>query len=121
MNAPVPRHELLERARRIAPLIEAEADRIERETRITKAVHDAFVETELYWIALPRELGGAEADIVTCIEVCEEIARADGSTGWSFFVNLVTTAGVVPFATDEALKIMFANGERPIAAGQLVP
>jgi alkylation response protein AidB-like acyl-CoA dehydrogenase len=121
MNAPVPRGELLERARRIAPLIEAEADTIERETRITRAVHDAFVETELYWIALPRELGGAEADIVTCIEVCEEIARADGSTGWSFFVNLVTTAGVVPFATEEALKIMFANGERPIAAGQLVP
>ena len=75
MNAPVPRGELLERARRIAPLIEAEADTIERETRITRAVHDAFVETELYWIALPRELGGAEADIVTCIEVCEEIAR----------------------------------------------
>jgi indole-3-acetate monooxygenase len=122
MNAaPVPREELLERARRIAPLIEAEADTIERETRITRAVHDAFVDTELYWIALPRELGGAEADIVTCIEICEEIARADGSTGWSFFVNLVTTAGVVPFATDEALKIMFADGERPIAAGQLVP
>lgn len=122
MNAsPVPREELLERARSVAPLIEAEADTVERETRITRAIHDAFVDTELYWIALPRALGGAEADLVTCIEVCEEIARADGSTGWSFFVNLVTTAGVVPFMSDEALSIMFANGERPIAAGQLVP
>jgi alkylation response protein AidB-like acyl-CoA dehydrogenase len=120
-GTPVAPAELLERARSISTLIEAEADTVERETRITRKLHDALVETELYWIALPRELGGAETDLVTCIEVIEEIARADGSTGWSYFVNLVTTAGVVPFVTGEALTILFANGARPIAAGQLVP
>lgn len=112
---------LIERARSVAPIIEAEADRVEAETRITPRIHDALVEQELYWIGLPRELGGSEADIVTCMEVVEEIARADGSTGWSYFVNLVTTCGVVPFMTEEAIAMLFADGKRPIMAGQLVP
>lgn len=122
MNDMSPRAEtLLQRARSVASIIEAEADRVEAETRITPAIHQALVDKELYWISLPRELGGAEADVATCIEVIEEISRADGSTGWSYFVNLITTGSIIPFVGEEALALMFANGERPIVAGQLVP
>ena len=62
---------------------------MERGTRITEQVHAALVEQDLYWILLPREHSGEDADVATCIEVIEEIAKADGATGWSYFAILV--------------------------------
>lgn len=110
----------LARARSIAPIIASEADSVERETRITRPIHDALSDTGLYWIGLPRENGGEDADITTCIETIEEIARADGSTGWTYFVNLATIGGLFPFLRDETIALLHADGERPIMAGQLV-
>jgi alkylation response protein AidB-like acyl-CoA dehydrogenase len=112
---------LIERARSIAGLIEAEADKVEAETRITRPIHDALCETGLIWAPLPPEFGGDDADIATCIELVEEIARADGSTGWSFFVNMATFSGIFPFLSEETLGVLYAGGKPPTCAGQLVP
>lgn len=111
----------VDRARSIAGIIEAEADETERQTRITRRVHEALLDQSLYWIPLPREFGGADADIATCIEVVEEIARADGSTGWTYFVNLATLSGIFPFLSDDTLSVLYAEGRPPVVAGQLVP
>lgn len=111
---------LLDRARSIAGLIEAEADAVEQGTQITRSIHEALCRTALIWAPLPREYGGADADIVTCIEVVEEIARADGSTGWSFFVNMATFSGLFPFMSDAELAELYADGHPPTCAGQLV-
>lgn len=112
---------LLDKAKSIAGIIQADADRVEKDTRITRSIHEALLDTGLYWLPLPGEYGGADADIATCIEVVEEISRADGSTGWTFFVNLATLSGIFPFLPDETLSQLY-NGKRPpVAAGQLVP
>jgi alkylation response protein AidB-like acyl-CoA dehydrogenase len=110
----------LDRARSIADVIEQDADTVEQSTRITPRIHQALIDSALYWIALPREYGGGDADIATCIAVVEEISRADGSTGWTYFVNLATIGGLFPFLREETLPLLFAGGERPIFAGQLV-
>jgi alkylation response protein AidB-like acyl-CoA dehydrogenase len=111
----------LDRAKSLAALIEEDAETVERQTRITRRIHDALVETGLYWIALPRENGGEDADVATCFEVVEEISRADGSAGWTFFVNLATIGGLFPFLREETLPLLFVDDERPVFAGQLVP
>ena len=111
----------LDRARSIAGIIEAEADQVEQDTRITRAIHEALLDSELYWLPLPQVYGGADADIATCIEAVEEISRADGSTGWTYFVNLATFSGIFPFLSDETLSLLYADGKRPVFAGQLVP
>lgn len=108
-------------ARAISGLIEADANAVEKETRITRAIHNAFVESGLIWLPLPPEYGGANAGIATCIEVVEEISRADGSAGWSFFVNLATFSGLFPFLGDDTLSLLYAGGRPPVMAGQLVP
>lgn len=114
-----PRTQLLSRARAVAAIIEQEADLIEKEARVTPRVHDALAESGLYWIAAPCETGGAGANIGTCIEVVEEISRADGSTGWSFFVNLSVSVVILPFVSDEQIALFFSGDERMIGAGQL--
>lgn len=111
----------LARAKAIAPVIERDASAVEKDTRISRTIHEALVAQDLYWMLLPREFGGDDADVRTCIETIEEIARADGATGWTYFVNIATIGGLFPFLHDEALDALFQSVDRPIMAGQLVP
>jgi alkylation response protein AidB-like acyl-CoA dehydrogenase len=72
----------VERARALAPAIEAAADQIEEERRLLPAIVSALHDAGLYRLLLPRTLGGSEIDPVTFVRVIETIARADASTAW---------------------------------------
>ena len=73
---------LVERARALQPLIEAEAAEAEQARRLTQPVVSALIENGLYRALLPQSLGGAEAPPATFMEMLEEIAKADASTAW---------------------------------------
>jgi indole-3-acetate monooxygenase len=74
--------DLVERARALAPLIRQEADEIERTRRLTEPVVSALVDNGLYRSLLPKSIGGAEAPLMTFMQMQEEIAKADASTAW---------------------------------------
>ncbi|HJQ84758.1 MAG TPA: acyl-CoA dehydrogenase family protein, partial [Candidatus Binatia bacterium] len=84
--------DLLARARGIAPLLAREADRTERERRVSAEIVAALAEAGIFRMCVPRALGGAEADPATMIAVLETLARADGSAGWSAMI--AATSGV---------------------------
>src|SRR5215467_4671922 len=69
-------------ARALAPMIEAAADRIERERKIPADVLAAMHVAGLFHILLPASLGGGAADLVTFNQVVEEVAAADASIAW---------------------------------------
>src|SRR5271154_3025208 len=73
---------LVERARALAPLIEREADEIERTRRLTEPVVSALIENALYRALLPQNIGGAEAPPEVFMQMLEEVAKADASTAW---------------------------------------
>jgi indole-3-acetate monooxygenase len=73
---------LIERARALAPLIEREADEIERTRRLTAPVVSALVENGLYRVLLPQSAGGTEAPPEIFMQMLEEVAKADASTAW---------------------------------------
>ena len=79
--------DLVTRARTLRPLIEGAADEAERDGTTTKKVVDAVAEEGLFWTMVPAVCGGAEAPIETALGVFEELAYADGSTGWSVMAN----------------------------------
>jgi alkylation response protein AidB-like acyl-CoA dehydrogenase len=111
---------LLDQTRALTPLIEAEADRTEELGTMSPAVVDALSEAGLFAILVPAELGGLEADLVTTLAVFEELAYADGSTGWSAMANATTSCFAAIYTGDEAVAAMF--GDRPtIHAGMLGP
>lgn len=112
---------LVERARALRPLIERDAAQAEADTTTTKAVVDALADAELFWILVPRELGGAEASIVDALGVFEELAYADGSTGWSAMANATSSAFAAIYTGDEAAKTMFGPNGRGIHAGMFGP
>ncbi|MCC6238411.1 MAG: acyl-CoA dehydrogenase family protein [Dehalococcoidia bacterium] len=69
-------------ARDMAPRIRELAPRIERERRLPQELVDDLVRAGLMHLVVPRSLGGQECDPVSAAQAVEELARADGSTGW---------------------------------------
>jgi alkylation response protein AidB-like acyl-CoA dehydrogenase len=70
------------RARSLGPLLAAAADETERNRELPAAIVSALIDNGLFRLLQPRALGGAELDPMTYIEVVEEIASHDASTGW---------------------------------------
>lgn len=111
----------LERAREIAPAIEAAAEKIEAAGGLPDAIVDAIDDARLFWSLVPSDLGGHEADILEAFEVVETLARADGSTGWNVMTNMINCAHYAGQCGEAALGPLFRDSKRTIIAGQLAP
>ncbi len=70
------------RARALGPLLAAAADEIEQNRELPAAIVSALIDNGLFRLLQPRTLGGAELDPVTYVQVVEQIASHDASTGW---------------------------------------
>ncbi len=112
--------DLLEKARSLRPLIEAEADASDRELTLTKPVIEAFTKTGLFHLMVPKALGGAEADCKTVIDVFEELAHQDGSIGWSQMANASATS-YCAFIDPDAAREMVGGKPDAVFAGQFAP
>jgi alkylation response protein AidB-like acyl-CoA dehydrogenase len=104
-------------ARALRELIESEADRVDEKQTMTQPLVDALVESDLFRLLVPGELGGLEADPSTVLDVCEELSFADGSVGWSFAQN-TTVMAYSAYLAPEAARILAAA---PAAAGMFAP
>jgi alkylation response protein AidB-like acyl-CoA dehydrogenase len=74
--------DLLEEARRIGPLLRANAERSDREGRLPTESLAAIREAGFFRMYVPRSLGGLEVDPITHTQVQEELARHDSAAGW---------------------------------------
>jgi indole-3-acetate monooxygenase len=110
---------LLARIHEIAPVIRDNADRAEREARLAPEVVEAFHQTELFRILLPREFGGADVTIPDSLRLCEEVSAIDGSTGW----NLAICASSALFTNclSRAAFEKIYNDPRAVGCGSLNP
>jgi alkylation response protein AidB-like acyl-CoA dehydrogenase len=112
-------NDLLSIARSLRPLVEAEADAVDREISMTKPVIEALADSGLNHLLLPKELGGLEADVDTALDVFEEVAHQDGSVGWVFMANTTATAFASMF--DPAVARPMLEGRPEVVfAGQFV-
>ena len=77
----------------------------------------AMDEAGLFALKLPAELGGAEADPVTQLEVIERMAYNDPSAGWAQMIGATSIGWIGAFLPDESVAQIFAGGRIPTAAG----
>ncbi len=111
----------LARAWDLREIIEREAAGTESGGTLTSSVVDAMRESGLFWISVPRELGGGGKGIVEAMSAVEAVAYADGSTGWSLMANQGAIVTASAYLGDQAVEAMFANGNLPIVAGMFAP
>jgi indole-3-acetate monooxygenase len=85
-------------ARDLQPRIRAVASEIEEGRRLPQKLVYELVEAGLFHLMIPRSLGGEEVDPITAARVVEELAYADGSTGWCVMLahQSVIFAGILP-------------------------
>lgn len=121
MTATIHAADPVARARALRGLIEAEARTTEDARTMTPRVFEALREAELFWVQVPAELGGGEVDIRTALGVFEELAYADGSTGWSLMANATSSCFAGIYLEDAAAHTMFGADGLGIHAGMLGP
>jgi alkylation response protein AidB-like acyl-CoA dehydrogenase len=111
----------LARARGLFDLIAGEADRSEADATLSPIVVQAFHDSGLFGLLVPKELGGDESDVTTGLAVFEEVCRADGSAGWTLLANATTTAFAGAYCGPRAIAEIFAGDRMPVSAGQFSP
>jgi indole-3-acetate monooxygenase len=103
----------LDIARALAPRIRARADEIEAARQLPTDLVAELAAARLFKVAIPEAEGGLGADILTTLRVIEEVARADGSTGWCLAMAVNTFRQSAQFAPEVRRKIFFSD---PIGA-----
>ena len=110
----------LQRVRELAPTIRQRSDEIERGRRLPLDLLADLTAAGCFRMHVPARYGGDDLTLTEAIEVVEELARADGSTGWSTMIGSETPIlfGLLPEATFAAI---YASGPDVIGAGSLAP
>jgi alkylation response protein AidB-like acyl-CoA dehydrogenase len=110
------RIDYLERARRLAPTIDAAAPAIERERRLPEHLLAELFAAGLFHLLLPRTFGGAELAPAVFARVIEAVARHDASTAWC----LCQAGGcsmVAAYLPPEAARTIFGDPRSVLAWG----
>jgi len=95
----------------------AGADEAERIGRLPTAVVQALDDSGLFGLKLPAELGGAEADPVTQIDVIEKMAYIEPAVGWCMFIGATSVGWPGAFLPDNSVARVFDSDHVPHVAG----
>ncbi len=109
-----------ERVRALRDEIRAQSDRIERDRRLPVELVGSLARAGVFRLCVPRALGGEEADPATLLAVLEEVARADGSTGWCAMIG--ATSGVVSaYLPDADAREIYGRSPDVVTGGVFAP
>ena len=110
----------LDRVRELAPEIAKRSEEIERGRRVPLDLLQDLVDVGCFRMLVPSAYGGSEMSLHDALRVIEELARADGSTGWTVMIGASTPAvfSLLPKATFDEI---YADGPDVIGGGALAP
>lgn len=114
-------NDFLTRARSLRSLIESEAAKPENSTTMSPVVVEGLRERGLFWLLVPKELGGADVEATTFMEMIEEVASSDASVGWSLMANSVATMVAATYSSDAHVARMFGGERLPIMTSTFAP
>jgi alkylation response protein AidB-like acyl-CoA dehydrogenase len=109
---------LPERAKAVGSLASEHADWGDQHGRLAEPVVDALHKEGLYGMWVPRELGGAELDPLSSLQVIENLSYGDPSTGWVLMAAALAIGTGAAYLGDEAVKELFKGPRMPVIAGQ---
>jgi alkylation response protein AidB-like acyl-CoA dehydrogenase len=111
---------LLDRVKKIAPIIREHAAEAEEQRRLSRPVVDAMRQAGLYSMAHPKAFGGLEVDPLTMFRVVEEVARYDSAAGWNLQLAVAASCFLAWLPDEGAAEIMHSPPQT-IFAGSFTP
>ena len=115
------RQALLAAVEGVRDILVAGADEAEANATLPPATAQALDDAGLFAMKLPAILGGAEADLVTQLEILEAVSYIDTSAGWCLLIGASAVAGLGAFLADEVLAQVFGGRHVPRVAGTFMP
>lgn len=107
-------------ARALHATLRSASAAIERERRLPAPIVEALVDTGVFRLCVPAELGGLEADVATLVGAIEAVAIADGAAGWCAMIG--ATSGVVSaYLPADAAQEIYGRNPRAITGGVFAP
>ncbi|WP_165963986.1 acyl-CoA dehydrogenase family protein [Actinomadura sp. KC216] len=112
--------ELLDRARRMVPVLEERAQDAEQRRELPEATVKELVDAEFHRILLPPERGGFGLGLETAFAVGGELARGCTSTAWVATIYMIHNwmAAMLP---ERAQREVFGGAGPVLPAGTLAP
>ena len=101
-------------------MIRARAEEAERNVRLDDDVVAALVSSGTMTLMVPASVGGGEADPSVQIDVIEEMAYADGSTGWAVMASMTAMGTLLSVLSDAGVDAVLKS-ENYVCAGAVAP
>jgi len=117
---------VFETVEEVRPVVEANIKKAERGGTLPAEVVQAFIESGLMGMKLPKELGGSGATLVEQAKAIKAMSYNYPSAGWCLMIGTTSVWLPAVFLSPEARQKLFVNG-LPLAAtvvrvtGQAVP
>lgn len=111
---------LLEVAQSYAPRICLVYEQIEADRRLPPVLVNSLAEAGFFRMLVPEVLGGLETNIITALQVFEEMAKVDGSVGWCTMIG--ATGGLVSaYLREDVAQTIYGTNPQVITGGALAP
>lgn len=108
--------------RQLRPLIEEHAAADPQGERLAEPVVDAVIrDGALLRMWLPQSLGGEESPPTSMLDAVEEVASADGATGWVAMAAVFATACAAAYCGEEAALELWGDGRLAVMQGAGMP
>ncbi len=98
------RRVLLDAVAEVRDVLTAGAEEAEATGTLPAATVDALYESGLLALKLPQVMGGAEADLLTQLEVLEAVAHIDASAGWCLMIGAASLGSMAAFPSHNRLS-----------------
>lgn len=109
---------LVDRARHVATIADQHAVEGDTQGQLSPPVVDALHRERLLAMWVPTALGGSELDVVSSLQVIENLSYGDPSTGWVAMAASLAIGTGAAYLKDEAVDDLFGGGRFPVIAGQ---
>ena len=113
---------VIEQARGLRTVVDAEAGESERQRTMSPAIVDALWSSGLMTAFNPREAGGCEPSFAEMIDTWIEMAWQDGSFGWIGIANFPSAFAAASYLPEAGFAEVFTgNDNRVTMGGQFAP
>ena len=112
---------LLKAARDARSLFDRMGPINEEKGELSKEVVDTLHQAGLFGMFVPKVLGGAEIKPVDALDILEEVAYADGSTGWVLMASILSIGTAGSYLDEADVRRIFSLDRMPMIAGHGAP
>ena len=113
-----PTLDLVAESLRLQPLIERHASANEERQRLDQEVVDALIDSGIYRMWVPKELGGVELSPTKSLELLANVAYSDSGASWVLMATGLATGTTGAYIGDEAAAAIYSDEGFGLIAGQ---